>query len=90
MSASVEGTGIRYDLPSSAVLDRRAQQADKPGEHLWVVLATWHISDPERPGAEFLDQENLILVTGVGCFKCEKEYSRQLAKQRCTGSLELQ
>jgi hypothetical protein len=61
-------------------------RADRPGEHLWTLMAVWAVSDPERPQM-MLDAENIIEIAGPGCFKCEREYSRKLAKRACTGSV---
>lgn len=73
-------------------LEERLQAADKPGEHMWCVTGVWVLPDPEAVyrKAAVLDGTNLAGLAGVGCFKCEREYSRKLARQRCTGSLELQ
>lgn len=77
------GTGIRVQLPMARVLDARRSRADRPGEHLWIVMATWSVSDPERPEMH-LDAENVLEIAGPGCVKCEREYSRKLARRPCT------
>ena len=84
---AVQGLGVSYQLPPGSALGARMAAADKPGEHLWVVGALWAAADPERPGPALLDAENLLEFAGPGCFKCEREYSRKLAKMPCTGSL---
>lgn len=81
------GTGIRYQTPGQDTLDKRLAAADHPGEHLWVVIATWRVTDPERLEG-FLDGENLVVLTGVGCMKCEGVYSRKLARRPCRGSVD--
>jgi hypothetical protein len=82
----VRGAGSSYAMPSPSVLDARMTAAARPGEHLWVIAAVWQVADPERTGPGLLDAENLLVITGPGCFKCEKQYSRKLARQRCAGS----
>ena len=83
-------TGVRVGVPPHRVLERRLKAADRPGEHLWVVTAAWACPDPERPYEEtvLLDAETLIGLAGPGCFKCEREYSRKLAKMPCRGSVD--
>lgn len=82
------GSGIRYVPPSGAVLDRRLRALNRPGQHLWVMTAAWHVADPERLGlGGQLDAENLTGIAGPGCYKCEREYSRKLASRPCTGRL---
>lgn len=46
----------------------------KPGEHLWVAMVIFRLSDP---GAErfHLDHENLVTVEGPGCYICEQTWS---------------
>lgn len=79
------GTGVRVRIPATPVLDERRSRADRPGEHLWIIMATWSVSDPERPEM-YLDAENVLEIAGPGCVKCEREYSRKLAKRACTGT----
>jgi hypothetical protein len=83
---------IRVALPDQQVLDKRLAAADRPGEHIWIVVASWRITEPAsmaRSGdAVNLDAENLLSLAGPGCFKCEKPYSSSLAKRRCLGSVE--
>jgi hypothetical protein len=88
----VTGQGVGYAPPTSATLDKRLRAADQPGKHLWLVTAGWALADPERPyeSTQQLDAENLVILAGPGCYKCEREYSRKLARLPCTGSLELQ
>lgn len=75
-------------MPSAATLDKRLEACDKPGEHLWILMASWHLTDPERPGEVFLDIENLLIFTSPGCFKCELPYSRKLARMPCRGKID--
>jgi len=84
--AYVTGGGVRYEAPSAARLDQRLEAADRPGEHLWVLTAAWIAPDPERPRID-MDAENLVSVQGPGCFKCERPYSRRLARKPCRGSI---
>jgi hypothetical protein len=89
--------GTKYQPPPSRVLDKRIQSFDKPGEHLWTMMASWHISDarvaaahmrgadPENP--ILMDTENLIGFVGPGCFKCEQPYSNRVARGPCRGSV---
>lgn len=90
-TSRITGTGTDYELPPKRTLDARVARADRPGEHLWLMTAAWKLDDPERSMREpqHLDAENLLIVAGPGCYKCEREYSRKLARQPCRGSVEL-
>lgn len=83
-----------YEMPSRDTIDARMAVADQPGHHLWVMLSAWHISDPRAAitgdATQLLDQENLIMVQGPGCFKCEQPFSNRLARKPCYGNQELQ
>jgi hypothetical protein len=83
-----------YQPPLSSTLEARLTAADKPGQHLWVMTAGWLIADPasahDPDTIKFLDQENLAILAGPGCFKCEREYSGQMAKRPCLGSLRVE
>jgi hypothetical protein len=82
------GTGLfaEVDGSDSAVFARRLAQLDKPGEHLWVYAAAWACADPRAVEAQ-LDSENLISISGAGCFKCEQPFSNRLARRPCRGRL---
>lgn len=84
---------VRYEPLTRRALDARLTALDRPGEHLWIVTAAWHIADPASawdPGVlTLLDQENLIAMPAPGCYKCEKPYSAKMAKRRCLGSADL-
>jgi hypothetical protein len=89
ISAILRGTGMRYKSPPSSTMDRRLENLDIPGKHLWTVFAVYNIADPEdiyRHTAN-LDMENIVMIEGPACFKCERLYSRKLAKQSCKGSI---
>lgn len=59
------------------------EDLDRPGEHLWVIVGALAVPDPERPLADIIGGE----VAGPSCFKCEREYSRRLARKPCTGTV---
>lgn len=82
------GTGLFADVAGSdtAVFAGRLQQLDKPGAHLWVYVAGWAAADPRARQAQ-LDAENLISLTGPGCWKCEQPFSNRLAKRPCRGRI---
>lgn len=80
----------QYVPPSRAQLDARLRQADKPGEHLWVMTAGWTITDPAsayRGDVKLMDRNNLVVFAGPGCYKCGREYSSKMAKRPCLGVL---
>lgn len=55
------------------------------------MAATWKVTEPRAiradDGPNFLDRENLMVLVGPGCFKCEREFSNRLARQPCRGSV---
>lgn len=57
------------------------------GKHFWTIIAMYKINDPEKSIIQGIiaDQENLVTVDGIGCFKCEELYSPELAKKWCNG-----
>jgi hypothetical protein len=85
----VSSTGVKIKSPTEEILDKRLEQHDKPGEHLWVCTGAWIISDPRAKDIQ-LDIENLVSIAGPGCFKCEQPFSNRLARRPCHGSMELQ
>lgn len=82
--------GSQYKAPDQAELMKRLRAADKPGEHLWAMVACWQMLDPaaHRDGEFMMDRENLIGLNGPGCFKCEKPYSAKMSKRPCRGSVD--
>jgi hypothetical protein len=57
-----------------------------PGEHLWIMITTYRVRNPENFSTErfHADLENLISIDGPGCLWCEKTYS-EAKGQRCAG-----
>jgi hypothetical protein len=85
------GVGVRYQPATPRAMMARLLAADKPGGHVWVMVAAWLMANPasaDNPDAgNLLDAENLVQFQGPGCFKCERPYSPKLAAQRCRGKL---
>lgn len=77
-----QGTGIKADIGTSR--SRKPLPVPRPGEHMWVVVAAWRVTDPASPRFE-LDTENLLSVDGPGCFVCEEQYTPRIAYRRCKG-----
>lgn len=98
MSATVTpmiggGQMVTVGTGQNVVARDRREITDVPGEHLWAVFAAWKV-DPEKfnPDAEdsgfgLLDHENILTIGAMGCFKCERPYSKELAATRCNGSV---
>ena len=82
----------QYLPPSPEVLARRLAAADKPGEHLWVMIGTWYLDDPTKAydpaEIKIMDRDNLLFFQGPGCFKCEKPFSKAMTKRRCLGNVD--
>lgn len=87
MERVTRGTGIFSDIdPDAYRFGQRLEQLDKPGAHLWVYVAAWAAGDPRATDA-LLDNENLVSLTGPGCFKCEQPFSNRLARRPCRGKV---
>lgn len=82
------GTGLFHDVEGSdsSVFARRLELLDKPGAHLWVYVAAWATTEPRATEAR-LDSENLVSLTGPGCFKCEQPFSNRVARKPCRGRI---
>lgn len=63
-----------------------AEPTVKPGEHIWALFAMFRIN-PEKmaDGPALMDTENLITVSGPGCYVCEQVYTKEIAAKRCPG-----
>lgn len=80
----VRPTGVTNRVSGKGAHRLRSVEA-KPGEHLWVFTAAWLCKDPASvAGSEVIfDHENLLSITGPGCYFCEAYYSPDLANQPC-------
>jgi hypothetical protein len=85
-------TADKYQAPNPAELGRRLRAADQPGKHLWTMVAAWSVADPQSWASAshqvFMDRENLLQISGPGCFKCEQEWTRKIAARPCRGSVD--
>lgn len=61
----------------------------EPGEHVWVIVASWRIFNPEeahKPEViKYLDLENLASMDGPGCFVCEQVWTAEIGAAPCPG-----
>lgn len=80
----------QYLPPTAKQLARRLAAADVPGRHLWIMTGAWTVSPRslEAGDTTLMDRENLIAFGGPGCFKCEQEYTPQLAARGCDGKID--
>lgn len=85
------GTGIITQAPSPKAARSRLENSDQPGAHVWVMVGAWRIPDPAAITSLqtfTLDHENMINLSGPGCFKCEQEYTPALAAAPCSGDID--
>ena len=79
----VESTGVQYDANSSAkgIVD--------PGEgkHLWALAVLYRIANPGSKERQHMDMENLMVVHGPGCYKCDQTYSAEVDAKPCKGKI---
>jgi hypothetical protein len=81
-------TGEKQLIETPAEFDRIPPFDPRTGDHLWIIITTYKANpgqwdDPTH--TPMLDRENLICVSGPGCFYCEQPYSTLLASRRCKG-----
>lgn len=75
--------GIYYE---ASQVDRIPPYDRKVRRHYWIVPVVFQIVDPHRlNGPVYLDQENLVLISGMGCYYCEREFSPRVAVTQCPG-----
>jgi len=72
--------------PDPETLARRLGEANRDGEHLWIIAAAWHAINPGNPH-RLLDAENLLSINGPGCWKCELPWSPEIDGTPCTGEV---
>lgn len=75
-------TGIKVEAAHKWRADPPAQVA---GEHLWILAGMWAVKPEPRKGQYLLDVENLVTLTGPGCWYCEQPWTPELAAARCAG-----
>lgn len=57
------------------------------GEHLWALFTMFRVDPTSRESAH-LDLENLLQVSGPGCYMCEQMYQPGMESTPCPGSPE--
>lgn len=68
--------------------DRIPKYDPRSAEHLWIVATLYRVVPPdsrEDAGPTYLDSENLVHVSPVGCYHCEQAYAPNLRRRRCPG-----
>jgi hypothetical protein len=91
VTGALGSAGVRYEPIDPRTMAARMARADRPREHIWVMVAAWIIAQPgsarDPDVIKLLDRENLVQFQGPGCFKCEQPYSAALAAKPCKGRL---
>lgn len=70
-------------------LNQAASMNQAQGEHLWVLITTYGLTDEEAAHAGegvqvMLDDAHLLAVSSVGCFTCEQLYEDSVGT-KCPG-----
>jgi hypothetical protein len=81
----LHSTGMQYEAAPD--VDRIPPFDPRSGNHYWIIPVCF-ATDPTKWSAGeqvHLDMENLVMVSGAGCYYCEQPYSRRLATRRCKG-----
>jgi hypothetical protein len=84
----VQGTGFVQRV--SGNIDKIPSFDKRTGDHYWILITTYHVSDPARfydPNDEemLMDLENLVLTSPIGCFHCELVWTPRMSHRRCKG-----
>lgn len=88
---SIRHTGVSVKVQTQPDrLQTRMAEAAAKSEHVWVVLASFELSDAaiRRSGegeSANLDAENLLDITHPGCLVCEEIWTPELAAAPCPG-----
>lgn len=77
------GAGIRQHVPTTKMPGTDVETT--PGEHLWVVAAAWRVNPATFRSDRAIHTENLVHISGAGCFVCEQEWSFVVASKPCPG-----
>lgn len=82
-----QGQGVHVD---GAMVDRLISGARvdaEPDGHVWALFAMFRCARPDRYTEEeqTMDTENLLQVSGPGCYRCEQMYSPDVAALPCPG-----
>ena len=83
------GESFGYVQEDHSRIEDATRKAEREGQHLWMVIATYHLSrhearDVGESKTVMLDADHLLDVSGVGCFVCEQTYEHAHGK-KCKG-----
>jgi hypothetical protein len=83
------GTGEFFPAPERE--RSRLLEPARPGEHVWITMVTYRVTDEtarlamtQRGHRVNLDMENVAGVY-LGCYVCEEIWTERLSHRRCTG-----
>lgn len=71
-------------IPGDKVSRMEILNPTRPGEHVWVAVAAFRVTEESIRSGEpqHLDRENLATID-IGCFQCEQPYSERLSYRKC-------
>lgn len=68
------------------ILERDPLEGVAPDEHVWAMFLMYRVDvNTVFDGQHHLDTENLITMTGPGCYRCEQVYTLEIAAKPCPG-----
>lgn len=69
----------------SVELDDRIETAKRARAHLWTAMVCYYVDDPATVvgRAVKLGPEMLAMYPMIGCYVCEREWSPELAAEKC-------
>lgn len=81
-----------YAQAAQGRFDQKLTHAERAGDHVWVAIASYGLSDDlakaivvgDPEAQPILDSENLAGIH-FGCYRCERALERRLVGRRCAG-----
>ena len=86
------GVGTRYEPATPRAMNNRLLAADRPGAHIWVMVAAWLMADPasarDPDVGKLLERGEPDPVPGAGLASSVKRpYTPKLAARKCGGRI---
>ena len=65
-------------------LEMLVKVAEATASHVWIAVVGYRVIPP-LTGMTLLDVDSMVVPPQVGCYRCEQEYTPQVADQPCPG-----
>lgn len=82
-------TGVEIEVSGdqlTRIYDRDPLAGVGPTDHVWAMFAMFKVDITKVfSGQSHLDTENLVTISGPGCYRCEQTYTAAIAAAPCPG-----